>query len=149
MIDIVSFIAETIADDGNPLNKTYTFDMESWVDPDTAPELRMSELANSFSDPPPGITPIEAKITHVEEPDEDGIVNIQVMMSLENFIRNSVEYDIDPYEILESVRDNAGQDAAIAAYHFMKDPNSQLRTARISNTNNGLEFDNWPSLPNL
>ena len=73
------------------------------------------DLYTFFSEPPPNITPIppnEAKIVHVGEPKEDDLIEVIAQMSLENYIRNCIEYDNEPYYVLEQVKQHMGPEFA-------------------------------------
>lgn len=100
-------------------------------------------LHNTFTDPPPGIDPIEAVVVSHGEPDEDGIVHAVARMRLGDYIKNSVQYDEDPYDVLQSVKNSLGQQAAAAAVEYM-------RTGDFTVAQLGADsVDNYPTRPDL
>lgn len=134
------------------LGDIYTFEMQTWIDDEVPPEQQLDYLTKGFTqDPPPGISPVEAQVVKIGQTDEDGLTTIAVRMSVEDFIRNSIEYDIEPYEVLNRIKQSAGGEVAKVAYEFMKNPDSNLRIAMLGKDAQDGTFsaDNWPTQPDL
>lgn len=90
----------------------------------------------------PGISPINAKVldADIEHIDEDGLVKVIFRTSIEDFIRNSIEYDIDPYEILGSIKKSTNDKNIIAsANRFMRDKSNKFKVAKIGIDNHEVE----------
>jgi hypothetical protein len=99
-------------------------------------------------DPPPGIDPIpEARVVSKSESSRSGECVAGVEMSLESFVRSSVQYDIDPYQILADVKRDAGPEAAVAALELLR--SGTLTTAVITTTPDEVVSDQWPANPDL
>jgi len=120
------------------LDHVFVFKGNSWLDPDVPLEQAAAHFTEMFrSDPPPGITPVKAAVGNVvPSGEDDDMVTYDIKMSLEDFIRNSIEYGIDPYEILKDVKQYAGSAAAKVAYEFMKNDND-FKVARIGKDEEG------------
>lgn len=100
-------------------------------------------LHDTFADPPPGIDPIEATIISHGTPDEDGLVDAVVKMRARDFIKNSVQYGIDSYEILQAVRDSVGREAAAAAVEYLR--TGDFTVAMLGQGS----IDNYPTRPEV
>lgn len=124
------------------------FKIRMWADLEE-PDLKHSFQEMFTVDPPPGITPIDGQVVDVSEPDADDMVIVTLRTSVEDFVRNSVEYDNDPYFILDEVKKFAGPAAASAAYQFMSDDANDLRIAMLKSDDGGLDADSWPTRPKL
>lgn len=112
------------------------------------------------SSPPPGIDPVpDAKIIKVKPVNNEadakaaglpyfgGPIDTEchVEMSIESFIRNSIQYDIDPYEVLSQVKRFAGPRAARAAVQFIR-TSPDLTVARFNKSGSS---DQWPTQPQV
>jgi len=135
----------------NLLDQIATFKVVLWPDP----QMPKKEIVNNFTaffakDPPPGITSVKARVIRVDwdSMGEDGLLDVYVRMTIENYIRNSVEYDNDPYSILQNVKEAAGTASAEAAHKFMQTA-SDLKVARIGMSDGEMSSDSWPTKPNL
>lgn len=126
----------TISGGGDILDTVGDFTMLLWLE-------EGEPLHDVFADPPPGIDPVEATVLSHGEPDEDGMIDAVVRMRLRDFIKNSVQYDMDPYEILQSVRDALGKEAAAAAVEYMK--TGDFTVAVLGQDS----VDNYPTKPNI
>jgi len=101
-------------------------------------DMSKDEIFNVFTEqfttnPPPGISPINAKVIDVdlENVDEDGLVRVIFKTSIGEFIKNSIEYDIDPYDILGAIKKSTGNNQMImsAANNYMR--NNKFKVAKI------------------
>ncbi len=134
------------------LESRFTFPIEM-MDPQAFDESvdPVKDCEDFFKDPPPGIDPIhDIKIVKIE-PDgvpELDMVLVHVEMSAESFIRNCVQYGVDPYCILEKVKAACGADVAREAITFLEE--ADLTVAIIRKTVEGyIEGDQWPKRPEL
>jgi hypothetical protein len=92
------------------------------------------------TNPSPGVSPINAKVIKINEVDEDGLVKVIFRTSIEEFIRNSIEYGIDPYEILNSIKKFTGNQAIVAAANrFMRDKSNNFKVAKIGQDGHEVE----------
>lgn len=136
--------------DRSVLSNIYTFTVQAWLDPTIKPENALSELTKDFTTSTPrGITSIKARVIDVSERGVDDIVTIKLKTDLESFIRNSIEYGDDPYEILSIVKRDAGPEAAKAAHEFMVEMADDLKTAEFSNDEEGNVSVDMLGKPNL
>ena len=139
-------------DNADDLQQMANFVVRMWPNPDWAPQDYLKEWTYELrEDPPPGITPIDAEAlsADIDHP-IDGLISVTIRTSVENYIRWSIEFDVDPYRVLQDVKKAAGPEMAAVAHEFMSDPNSGLRVARIGgNSKTGITSDNWPASVNL
>jgi len=136
----------------DPLDRVAEFKVVSWVELGTPPEGWLDEIQRSYTDdPPPAITPINARVLELGEPDEDGIIPAVVRMTVRDFIKNSVEYGEDPYDILNAIKNVTDEQTAAAAHAFISNESSGLRVARIGHDTvaDTPTSDNWPASPDL
>jgi hypothetical protein len=93
---------------------------------------------------PPGITPINAKVicADTKNVDDDRLFKAVFVTSIEDFIRNSIEYDNDVYDILDGIK-VATHDKSImaAANRFMRDKSNNFKVAKIGGGNEISDID--------
>ena len=126
------------------LDKQFDFHQKNWLDPDVPVEMADDHFTYMFQkDPPPGITPINAVVSDVQAIGDD-YVTYKVRMTLEDYIRNNIEYGNDPYDILKDIKLYCGPDAVKAAYKFMKNQDNSFKVARIgSDGDGGINYDSY------
>lgn len=126
------------------LDQRHTFIIEVFAEP-------IEECQEFFAtDPAPGIDPLpDAKVIKITPSGYDPEVAFaHVEMSIEDFIRQSIQYNIDPYEILKEIRNTCGSEAATAAHAFLSNA-TDLTTTQIDTTDGHLTTDTWPTKPEL
>ncbi len=94
-----------------------------------------------FDDPPPGIDPVDCVVIG-----QEGLFT-RVEMKLEDFVRNSIQFDEDPYDVLRAVRDDAGAEAAAAATEFLK--TNEFTVAHLDTTEGSIKSDQLPTNPDM
>ena len=140
-----------ICESSNILDRLAVFQVTLWADPDIPKEDLADDFTRQFtSDPPPGITPVDADVVRVdfESEDKDGLIQAYVRMTIEDYIRNSIEYGNEPYTILGEIKRAAGPEAAAAAHQFMQTA-PDLKVARLGVADGEISADNWPTQVNL
>lgn len=140
-----------ICESSSILDRLAVFKVHLWADPDVPKEDLADDFTKLFvSEPPPGITPIPADVVRIDwdSQDENDLIEVYVRMTIEDYIRNSVEYDNDPYSILGEIKRAAGPEAATAAHEFMRTA-TDLRVARVGMSDGGISGDSWPAQANL
>jgi len=113
---------QAINESNDPLQSVGEFDVVLPLDPmiQSRDEALKHLTAQFTTEPAPGVTPIKGIVTSFEPPDENGLVNAKVRTTVESYIRNSIEFDIGPYEILKVIKDATTPEITAAAMEFMK-----------------------------
>jgi hypothetical protein len=124
----------------------------------------LEDMQNSFAnDPAPGIDAIpDAKAIRigpwsapplVSEPNSTDADNeyLRMMfaeMSVESYIRNCIQFDIDALDILSIIKKVCGEDITGAAITFLKECDD-LTVTNINTVDGVLKSDQWPTNPNI
>lgn len=95
-------------------------------------------------EPPPGITPIKnIEVTDFRGPDKKGNLQLTIKLSLRDFINCCVEYDTDPYEILNDIKKATDQATTQLAAQYLADETQDHQVA-VFEWNSA---DTWPTKP--
>lgn len=127
------------------LDEVFVFTWVDWSDGQTTP----AEFQDVYTtNPPPGITPRNVQVVSVGEPDEEGLVEVRVKISVKDYIHGSMEYDMDPYDILSEIKKCAGDELAALASDYFKSADFKVTVIGVDEEGR-LSADQRPSDPNL
>lgn len=137
----------TIYESSDPLDQEFEFTEKNWLDPEVHPDHSSDHFQNILNNsPPPGINKYPGRVTNVDlTQDEDGLINVTYLISLKNYALRAIEYGEDPYSVLDEIKAAAGPQAATLIYNYMRSHPEDFRTAMISNSDDQLGVDSYPT----
>ena len=100
----------------------------------------------TFSDPGPGVDPIEANVVNAAFDGDDVIID--VILDPKDYIRQAIQFGEDPYEILSEFKGQLSSEEFKEIYQWLK--TDEFNIAHIARDMSGdLDVTQIPSRPDL